>query len=338
MTGKTRAVCLAALLSVCLSSATTAAESRRGAHVPDASFDFGTALQGTIVTHDFVLRNDSSTALRIQRVTTSPAVVPGRLPVHVGPGAELTIPVRIETSGLTGPFRGAVALTLNDPSTAEIRLTVTGRVVPPIEITPMPALFAATRRGEPKTVFVEIRNHAADPLTIEALEHPTDRFTTRLETLDSGRRYRVHLSLNPDGPSGTHQENIRIRTSRGSTLTIPAYTSVRERVYTFPPAVDLGRLRLADIEARPDLLAQTAQTLMVYRPGRSDLEVTMRSDVPELDLRWERGPQGDRYQATVTLLKDKLRPGPIAGSIVIQTNDAEFPTLTVPVSGAILPQ
>lgn len=77
---------------------------------------------------------------------------------------------------------------------------------------------------------------------------------------------------------------------------------------------------------------------MVYRPGRSDLEVKMRTDLPELDVRWERGPQGDRYQATVTLIREKMRPGPIAGSIVIQTNDAEFPTLTVPVSGAILAQ
>jgi len=328
--------CAAALLAVCLISATPVA--RGAAQVPDASFDFGTAVQGKIVTHQFVLRNDSSTAVRIRRLTTGPALVVGRLPAHIGPGADVTIPVQIDTSGLTGPFKASIAVALDDPTAPEMRLTVTGRVITPIEITPMPALFAATRRGEPKAVSVEIRNHEADPLMLEALEHPTDRFTTRLETLEAGRRYRLHLTLNPDGPSGAHQESIRIRTSRGSTLTIPAYTKLRERVYTFPNAVDLGRLRLAEVEARPDVLAETAQTLMVYRLGRSDLEVTMRTDVPELDLRWERGPQGDRYQATVTLLKEKLRPGPITGSIVIQTNDTEFPTLTVPVSGAILPR
>ncbi|MDP2971188.1 MAG: hypothetical protein Q8P64_18560, partial [Deltaproteobacteria bacterium] len=61
-----------------------------------------------------------------------------------------------------------------------------------------------------------------------------------------------------------------------------------------------------------------------------------RSDLPVLDLKWERGPKGDRYQITVTLLKDNITSGPIKGNIVIETNDPEFPSLTVPVTGFIL--
>ena len=95
---------------------------------------------------------------------------------------------------------------------------------------------------------------------------------------------------------------MRIRTSRRASplLNVPVYTNVRERVYTFPEAVDLGALPLTDIEAKPDLLLRTAQTLMIYQSGGSNFHVTLRTDLPEVALGWERGPRGDRYQATVT--------------------------------------
>lgn len=79
-----------------------------------------------------------------------------------------------------------------------------------------------------------------------------------------------------------------------------------------------------------------AQTLMIYQASGSDFKVKISSDVPDLNLKSERGPMADRYQATVSLIGDSLKVGPIRGSIFIQTNDPQFPKLTVPVSGWIL--
>ncbi len=39
---------------------------------------------------------------------------------------------------------------------------------------------------------------------------------------------------------------------------------------------------------------------------------------------------------TLTLLPDKVGPGPIEGTVRIETNDEEFSVLEVPVSGHIL--
>jgi hypothetical protein len=166
-----------------------------------------------------------------------------------------------------------------------------------------------------------------------------DRFLTRLETLEEGRRYRVTLLLNPDGPAGRHSESIVLKTSSRSqpTITVAANTYLRERVYAFPDAVDLGTVRLADVDRDSNLLERLAQTLMVYQFGGSDFSVSVRSDLPELDLSSERGPQRDRFQTTVRLRRDRLKPGDIRGSIVIDTNDARFPSLVVPVVGSVLP-
>jgi len=75
---------------------------------------------------------------------------------------------------------------------------------------------------------------------------------------------------------------------------------------------------------------------MIYQSGGANFRVTLTSDLPELDLKLERGGQGDRYQVTVTLIREKLRPGAIKGSIIVATNDPQFPTVTVPVSAAII--
>ncbi len=49
-----------------------------------------------------------------------------------------------------------------------------------------------------------------------------------------------------------------------------------------------------------------------------------------------RGPQGDRYQATIELISEMVRVGPINGKIVIRTNDPDFPEIAVPVSAFIM--
>ncbi len=58
--------------------------------------------------------------------------------------------------------------------------------------------------------------------------------------------------------------------------------------------------------------------------------------MPGLSLKAERGPKGDRYQLEVTLIAEKVHVGPMKGSIIIITNDAEFPRIIVPVSGQIV--
>jgi hypothetical protein len=300
--------------------------------------DFGTAVQGATIVHEFILQNEGAAALRIRGLQATAPLLPDRIPAQIAPGSRVVLRLRLDTTALSGHFEGVVLVSLDDPALAEARLTVVGRVVPPIEVAPAPAFFVAAQRGERKEVALEIVSHEPEPLAIEAVEHLSQRFTTRLDTVEAGRRYRLTVVLDPASPAGKNQDVLRIRTSRRASpvLTIPVYTNIRERVYTFPDAVDLGVLRLSDIKADPDLLQRTAQTLMIYQSGGSNFGVTLSTDLSELDLKWERGRQGDRYQATVSLNREKLRVGPIKGSIVIETNDPQYPTVTVPVSAAVI--
>jgi hypothetical protein len=304
----------------------------------ETDFDFGKVMAGSVVEHDFVLKNQGSAPLRVARASMTPPLIATRMPHEIAPGAEGVIHFKLDTSKLGGLFQGGIVVFLDDPALPEVDLNFKGQVIPSVELAPIPAFFVSALRGQTKQSSIEIINHGAGPLGIESIEHPTARFTTELATVERGQRYRLTLTLRPDGPGGRSTDAIVIRTTSKSVpvLEVPANTYLHERVYTFPDEVDLGALRIEDVQRNPGLLQLTAQTLMIYQEGGSDFQVKLKTDLPGLDLKWERGPKGDRYQITATLIPDKIKVGAIKGSIFIETNDRQFPTLTIPVSGSIL--
>jgi hypothetical protein len=291
-----------------------------------------------MVEHDFILKNRGSSPVRIQRVLLTSPMVVTRMQAFTPPGAESTIHVKLDTTALKGHFEGEVRVVFNDGVEPQAILGFEGEIAQLIELLPGPAFYVGARRGEVREGTIEIINRQPEALEILEVTHSTQRFTTRLDTIEPGRRFRLTLSVKPNGPGGRHSEPILITTSSPSlpNLTVTAHTLLRERVYTFPDGVDFGALRRSDIERTPDLLDRIAQTLMVYQYGGTNFRIEIRSDLPFLAVQTERGPQGDRYQNTVKLLREKLQPGPFRGSLLIKTNDVEFPSLVVPVTGEIL--
>jgi hypothetical protein len=316
-----------------------AASSSQTAQSADDRFRFGRVLSGTVITHQISVKNEGARPMRIVTVQLTPPLVVTRMPASIGPGLEGSVQLALDTSRLRGLFTGEVHVILNDGGVIERSLTVEGEIVPHVEVQPAPAFFLAGRRGEAREASLEIVNHDPEPLVIDVVGHATDRFTTRLDTVEPGERFRLTLLLRPDGPGGPHTEPIVLRTSnpREPTVTVMANTILRERVYTFPETLDLGTLSLRRIQQDGSILKLATQTLMVYQLGGTDFRTVVRASLPQLQISSERGPMGDRYQNTITLNAERLSVGPIRGSLVIETNDAQFPRLEVPVSGNIVP-
>ncbi|HET9023467.1 MAG TPA: hypothetical protein VFN64_02780, partial [Burkholderiaceae bacterium] len=277
--------------------------------------------------------------LRIERVLLTPPLRLDSMGAQIAPGTDATLRVTLDPAKLSGHFAGHVVVYTNDPAAPEVVLSIGAEVIPPIELAPVAAFFLAGVRGRDAVTWIDIVNHEDWPIELAAPHHSPTHFTSRVETIEPGQRYRLWIALKSDGPVGKHQEEITVATSSKSVpvLTIPANTLLRERVYTFPEAVDLGALPLAAIRANPHLPQQNAQVLMVYQSDGRDFRISATSDIPGLSIRTERAASGDRHQLTIAL--DPARPlaaGVIQGTIVIDTNDPEFPTVRVPVSGALL--
>ncbi len=308
-----------------------AVSNRPKAAFPESRYEFGEVLSGGVVEHDFAFINQGSAPMLIQKVSMTTPLLVTQMPHEVAPGAEARIHFKLDTANLEGEFEGTILVFLNDPALPQANLTFAGRIVPAIELSPRPAFFVAGQRGPGNRAAIEIVNHESEPLTIEKIEHPTERFTTQLETLKRGQRYRLTLALKPDGPGGKTSDIILMRTSskRMPVLKVGANTYLYEKVHTFPDVVEFGTWHVGDA-------GHAAVILMIHQEGGSDFKVQLSTDVPGLSLKSERGSKGDRYQAEITLISEKGRVGPIKGSIFIDTNDHEFPRVVVPVRGQIV--
>ncbi len=209
-----------------------------------------------------------------------------------------------------------------------------------IEYKPLPAVYMVAARGKTEEASIEIINRKSEPLEITGIENPGKRFTARTEALEPGRRYRLVVTLKGDGPAGKQRQDLSLKTNLASApvLRIPVNTFVHEKVYALPESVFLGRFGISEIKGRPKAAQGMAQILMVYRKGTPEFEIKLSSDLPFLKFSSEQGPQGDQWENWISLDPDKVEPGEIKGTIFIETNDPDFPKLSVPVTGKLLPE
>jgi hypothetical protein len=304
-----------------------------------AEVDFGRVLRGTPVEQELVIENNGDAAVHLTQARMTAPLVATALPGTIAPGAKGTLRFRLDTSRLQGLYEGMIALAESPTSEPASVLKVHGFIVPHLEFQPGPAVFLSASKGESKEQAVELVNHDATPVTITDVVAPAERVTARIETIEQGKRYRVVVRTRPDAARGRHADEIVLKTSSAATprLVLQANTLVHDRVYTFPESIDLGALPIAQVRKSPDMLKTLAQRLMVSSTGAKDFVVKASTDIPGLDLSAQRAPAGDRWQITATLKPDQVRTGSIAGHITLETNDREYPTLTVPVSGSIIP-
>jgi Protein of unknown function (DUF1573) len=308
------------------------------ATLPEILFDAGRVLKGSVIEHAFVVVNEGDSPLVIDEIQLTPPIAMTGATPSIAPGEQGTIRVRVDTSAVSGAFEGQIVASVNDPERPRLTLKVAATVYPSIEVVPRPAFFLVADRGQTSEQSLEIVNHGSDPVRIERVESAADRFTTRVDTVEDGRRYRLTLVFNARGTGGRRTDPILITTSSPATptLTIAANTFVRDRVYTFPESVDFGSIPVAALDDDAELLRTFTQTLMVYRKGHPGFEVKVTTDVAALKIDAAQGPGGDQWQITMSLNAELVKPGVLNGSIFIETNDPEFPRLKVPVVGKIL--
>ena len=308
------------------------------ATLPASRFQFGKVVQGTVVEHDFILKNEGAALMELSRVSMTAPILATSLPGNVKPGSQVSLQFKLDTSTLEGPFEGQILLFLNDSDNPEVRLAFEGQVVRSIEASPMPAVHLATLLGQPMEGSVELINHDTAPFQVLGVDSAGAKLETRVQTLEAGRRYRLLVSVGGGAKLGRRSDTLMVKTSSPTTpvVKITVTTYVHDKVYTFPDSVDLGDLPLSAIQADPGLLQRSAQTLMVYQVGGTQFQVSLSTNVPGLILQSEPGSAGDRWQITIAVDPERIQPGPISGSIVIHTNDPKHVKLRVPVSGSIL--
>jgi hypothetical protein len=94
-----------------------------------SSFDFGRAVQGSVIKTSFRIRNLGRRDLLIYKIDTGDESIIATHPSSIAPGATGVIDVKIELSGSPGEKGHILSLITNSPTRPVINLIITGNII-----------------------------------------------------------------------------------------------------------------------------------------------------------------------------------------------------------------
>ena len=301
-------------------------------------YDFGKIEMEAPMEHTFQFTNETPELLQVKNVQLTPPLVVTKMSSRIAPGDKGYVTVRLQQPREKGEFEGSIVVNFKDEQVKPQLFSAVGELVAAIEFDPFAAFYVSTQRGEEKTASIEITNHEADPFDIVNVLYTSWRFTTDIDTLEAGRRFRLTLRMKAEAPAGRATDEITlVTTSRDHPfLKVQANTNVNERVYAFPGEVDFETINVSLLKAGIETPSSFFQSLMVYQSGGTDFQITsVESDVPFLRLTTNQGRLKDRGAIGIEIIPEKLKAGSVRGSIVVATNDRQFPRLVIPVKAFI---
>jgi hypothetical protein len=300
--------------------------------------EFGTVKQGEKVVHGFAFRNETAAPLSIKQVDLSEAGMTARFKRAIPAGEQGMITLAWDTSKVKGEVKGDAVVHFADSGQPPITLALGGTVKPPIEIQPYAAAFFSTFKGEGARRKLTIINNEDHPLAITRIEPDGKHFTASLETVTPGKVYRLDVEVPSGVPPGRYMEAVYLHTDHPvfARMKVLVNVLVKNDLYVNPETVDYGSIGLDSLQKNPGLVGLLTQTFLVKkRQGAFEIK-SITSDVPMVSL--SRSPAAGRseiFQVDAGLKMERALPGKIKGSIFIDTDDPEFPRLTIPVDALI---
>ena len=299
--------------------------------------DFGKVRQGESVYHEFRVANPRTTPLRVLRVDVTAPGMSARFKPDVAAGEAATIKITWNTSKVQGATTGKAIVHWADPTIPSVTLAMKGVVQPPIELLPMAAAFFSLFQDETAERVIQIVNHETRPLRIDRLEPEGSHFAAKIQEIEPGRKFELHVAVPKGTATGRFMEGVTLHTDAPNQgpIRVPVNVFVKADVYANPEEVDFGEIDLAALKRNPARLPLLTQTFLVKRrQGPFDIK-TYSTDVQGVVIKASPGRADAIHQFTVSISPDKLSVGPLEGHIRIQTSDSRFAEIVIPVHGRV---
>jgi len=181
-------------------------------------------LQRTTKT-SFEFTNTSDRTVRITSVDTSCDCLDAKPSAQTfAPGAHGSINAQFNLNGAAGKLQRTI-IVATDEGTPAVALTVELDVPEVATLTPRAVEWKVG--GEAKEATVDIAVLPGLELTISNVQPTSDAFTHRLEVVEAGRHFRLHLA--PKDPTKPANAAFRLfaKAANGEELVFSAYANVR---------------------------------------------------------------------------------------------------------------
>lgn len=210
------------------------------------NFDFGIITEGDIVSHEFVIYNDGSEILEIQKVRAScgcTAAKPDKDKLE--PGDSTTIEVSFNSSRRKGTQRKYVYVFSNDKQTPQMRLIFSANVVdknqgaknystgPKLVLTKNQHNFGDVVEGEVVSLQVLFKNTGTDDLEISRVKSSCGCTATVLsqKSLKPGDTATLDIKLDTTGREGQFVRTVTLYSNavNSPNQTITLYVNILDR-------------------------------------------------------------------------------------------------------------
>ena len=302
---------------------------------PDTNFDFGQVVQGKTIDYAFTVRGDSSRELRIREVRACELCAVTAVDSVVPRAGAAKVTLAIDTKNIRGPLDAIARVYFTDSARTPVRLRLKGKVVWPVEFEPQSRVYFFVVKGEKAEGAIVVQNNEPQPLKIGSVTSSNPLFHAAIRTLEEGRRYRVTISLDPSITVGKHDGRITLATDNPKYPAIPlhAFAQVRDIVATDPSKVDYGLTSLGNIKR----VSVRSREILVTKSGSKDFVVKRATvDLPFMEVEVEPHKRGESAIVTVRINPDRAKKGEFKGTLLIETNDAAFPVIRLPITGRLV--
>lgn len=309
---------------------------------PSAAFDsltgdFGTVEQGKIVKYKFSVTNIGDAPLLIEKVQFSMPGMKIRVKQEIPPGKSTDAIVEWDTHSFTQQVKGQALLFLNDPEHAKVLLELTGKVSSPIDILPYPAIYLSQFLGEHEQRSLTIKNNQRHNIAITKVEPLGHNFSAKLKVIEIGKHYELNVAVPTETTVGRYREALVLHTDDPNypKIQIEMNVLVKPDIFIVPEEIDFGKIDLAQIKRDNSILKLIEQYVLIKRKS-GEMEITAFStSVPFIKASKEPDQKAKDFRIDLSFMLDKLVPGQFNGSITLNTDDPEFPKLSIPVKGEV---
>ena len=154
---------------------------------------FGEVFEGTVLTHDFIVKNVGREDLEIKQVNPFPGCKVTGFDKSIPPGGEGKVSLKVDFTELKGSIRKNVLIVSNDARRPAVALTLVGVVKPYIAVKPSQSIFfrgAPDKLPEAKIDLISSK----DTFHITKVESTLkDQIKYSLETVKEGSHYRLKV-------------------------------------------------------------------------------------------------------------------------------------------------
>lgn len=288
---------------------------------PQPTFNFGSRDNSETVKHTFMVKNEGTSTLNINRVKPACGCTVANISSKVlAPGESAEITASLNLKGRRGLQTKPMTVYSNDPVKPQFKLTLTGTAVSEIGLSPTAVSMGRLEEGQRVTKNITLTNNGQTPVKITKIESVSNLVSHEIETVEAGKKYIIKVTNNGNIPPGRLSDNLVITTdsAKAPTHRVAVYGTVLDKLSITPNPMILTESNVP-----------VNRVLYVRAGSVKSFQV--------LNATWEAAGATGRIAnlgaSGFTVTFQNIRAGlPLNGSkIVITTDVASMPSFEVPV-------